>query len=189
MTIELRRHALGLCGALALSLLAGCAGPASTVHLVSYMDPYFPEHVRAELLQCTYWIDAGRDIHVAGRAKHRSSDTQSFPMQYFHVEIYWHPHPGRTYADPTASDALIRYVVGTDTGTAVYSGTGYAYPKRTWFGGLDVSLETGRLELVSKSGDVPDVFGETRLTGMLHARHDPGATTKYIRAAERLAAR
>jgi hypothetical protein len=145
--------------------------------------------VEADFSGCAYWIDAGRDIHIAGRAECKEKDDRAPVTQYLHVQVYWHPYPGRTYADPTATDALIRYVVATGNGVAVYSGTGFAFPQQKLGGELEVVVESGRLQLELRTGDAPDLLGETRLTAVLRARKDAGAAVKLIRTTQLVAAR
>ena len=167
------------------ALLSGCSG--SAVHLVSYKDPYFPENYRVDLLNCTYRTGPGGGIQVIGRAVRQTE--QRITTQYLLVDIFWKPIPGKTPADSTTTDALLRYVVASDIGTLVYAGTGFAYPQPALDGSLDIALESGRLRLQSRSGDLEDLFGDTQITGQLKARNDPPAAATLIREAELLAAR
>jgi hypothetical protein len=165
------------------TVLAGC--DKSTVQLVSYKDPYFPEHYRVELSECAYRVDPSGDIHAAGQA---STQTESgSTTQYLYVHIFWTPKPGKTPADSTTADAVLRYVVSTDGGVAVYSGTGFAFPKPAFGGGLEIDIESGCLRLESHRGDLSDFLGDARVTGHLKARADPAEAAHLIRQAEQLA--
>ena len=179
-----------MCLVLVLPIAAqlGCRGPVSTVQFVSYKDAYFPETYRVVLPGCAYWIDAGHDIHVVGRADRPDSDGKGPVRQYLHVCIYWKPHPGKTHADSSTSDALLRYVVAGDNGVAVYTGTGFAFPKEQRGGRLEVDIESARLRLESLSGDLPDVLGDAHVTGKLIVDKDPGKAAQLIRESELLAA-
>ena len=175
---QARAAGLGLVLAALGALLTGCGLKPSVVQLVSYKDPYFPEPYRVELRDCTYRIDASRDVHVIARAAHDSDEATT---QYLHLHVYWRPHPGKTPADATTSDATLRYVVASENGVAVYTGTGFALLRRRWGDRLEVALESARLHLTSKTGDLPDPLGETRISGKLWARADAAATVAVDR--------
>jgi hypothetical protein len=168
--------------------LTGCAEPGSRVALVSYKDPYFPETYRVTLRECTYRLDACGDLHVAGRAAASAGAAPSDAVtQLLHVHLFWQPHPGRTFAEPTTTDATIRYVVATPTGAAVYAGTGFVYPKRQGQT-LTAEIESATLQLQSQVGEVPEVLGDVRLSGTLVARKDAHTTLDVVRQLERHAA-
>ncbi len=176
----------GLCLATTLaSLLAGCS--SSTVQLVSYKDPYFPEKYHVSILHCAYRAEPSGAIRAVGRAVQDTK--QGITTQYLCVHIFWQPKPGKTPADSTTTDALLEYVVATSSGVAVYTGTGFAYPQKALDGSLDIALESGRLRLQSHSGDLDDLFGNTQISGRLTARNDPGTAATLIREAELLASR
>jgi hypothetical protein len=177
----IRDLALGL-----LAMLAGGCGGGSMLRLVSYRDPYFPEHYHLNLANCAYRAEPGGDIEAVGRAIQQTD--QGTTTQYICIHIFWKPIPGKTFADSTMNDAVLRYVVSSGTGVAVYTGTGFAYPQPALGGGLDIALESGRLRLQSRSG-MEDLFGDTEITGRLKARDDPAAAVTLIREAELLAAR
>jgi hypothetical protein len=175
----------------AVVLLAGLAGcttvkPDSRVELVSYQDPYFPETFDVHMSECVYRKDASGDLHVVGRAT--AHDPEHGPLvQYLHVHVYWKPRPGKTYANASAATAVLRYLVLTDDGAAVYDGTGFAYPKRMRGGKLTLDIEAARLHLKSQRGDVPDVLGDARVNGRLRAQVEPAETTDLLRTIDLLA--
>jgi len=166
----------------------GCRGPVSNLQLTSFKDPYFPEKEEVRLVGCAYRIDAGRDIVVAGRSEPRDLEGLGPVTEYLQVRVFWKPHPGRTYADSSQCDALLRYIVASSAGTAVYTGTAFAYPAQK-LGGLDITLETARLQLESTSGEMTDLFGESRLSGTLVAESKPTNEAAVTREMELLTAR
>jgi hypothetical protein len=166
----------------------GCHGPVSNLQLVSYKDPYFPERSGVRLVGCAYRIDAGRDLVVAGRSDTHELEHVGPVTEYLQVRVFWKPHPGRTYADSTQCDALLRFVVASRAGTAVYTGTAFAYPEQK-LGALNVALETARLRLESTSGDMPDLYGESRLLGTLVTEPQPASAAAVTREMELLTAR
>ena len=187
MSRQRRSESQSLCLAAGLLVvfLSGCRG--SVVHLVSYKDPYFPEKFHVDFMHCAYRTQPGGGIQAVGRAVENTSRGPT--TQYLCVDIFWTPIPGKTPADSTTIDALLRYVVASDSGIVVYTGTGFAYPQAALDGSLDIALESGRLRLQSRNGDLEDLFGDTQITGQLKARHDPPAAATLIREAELLAAR
>jgi hypothetical protein len=180
-----RPRIAGLLLALLAGLPLGCGG--STLRLTSYRDPYFPETIRVDLASCAYRTEPGGGLHIAGRGTQITD--QGATTQYLCIHIFWTPKPGKTPAEKTTTDALLRYVVATNTGVAVYTGTGFAYPEKTLSGDLNIALESGRLRLESRSGDLDDFLGSTEITGQLIARNDPPTAVTLIRETELLANR
>ena len=176
------RLSLGLVPALAVGVLTGCA--TSTVQLVSYKDPYFPERVHIPLSDGAYWTDASGDIHAAGRGTTQTD--QGIATHYLCVHRFWSPKPGKTHVEESMTDATLRFCVATESGVVVYTGTGFVLPKKRLGGGLEITIESARLRLESRRGDLPDLFGNSRLSGTLLAREDPDAATDLIREAELL---
>ena len=176
------RLCLGLVPALAAGLSAGCA--TSTVLLVSYKDPYFPERIHIALSDGACWTDASGDIHAAARGTTQTA--QGTATHYLCIHRFWSPKPGKTHAEESMTDATLRYCVSTENGVLVYTGTGFVFPKKRLTGGLEINIESARLRLESRSGDLPDIFGNSRLTGTLLARDDPDAAADLIRQAELL---
>lgn len=172
---------------LSASVAAGCRGPASSVELRSFRDPYFPEPYQLDLPGCVYRLDAGRDIHVAGKT-HSADGPHGSVTQYLHVHIYWKPNPGKTPADDSTSNALVRYVVVTPKGAAEYLGTGFAYPAGKPGKRLTVKLESVYLRPELVEGEVPDLLGQTHLSGQLVANCQPTAAAQLIRESELLRA-
>ncbi len=179
-----------LCLGLALAVLAGLGvgcRHTSAIEFVSYKDPYFPERYQVDFDECAYQVAPGGDIHATGRA--RTSTDNGLLTQLIHVHVYWRPWPGKTSVNETTTTALLRYAVATETGVAVYSGTGFALPKKMKNGKLRVQIESGRLRLESQSGDVPDLLGDARLVGTLILDDDPGLASHLTRELELLTTR
>ena len=165
---------------------SGCGRPSATIELVSYKDPYFPEVYTVEFSECAYQVDAGGDYHFVGRTTREPEDGASGPItQLLYVHVFWKPRPGKTFTDKTNNDATIRYAIITDSGVAVYAGTGFVYPKRKRFGSDVVArLERARLRLESLVGQAPELLGDARLTGKLVANQDANLTVDVRRELE-----
>lgn len=108
-------------------------------------------------------------------------------IQYLHVRLFWRPRPGKTTTDKSAIDAVVRYILATPDGVALYSGAGFAYPRISRDGKLRLSLETARLDVDTVAGKAPEVLGASRLRGEFHAREDANRVVAMVRDAERLA--
>lgn len=171
-----------------LGALLGCHSGGARLKLTSFKDPYFPEEYTLELAQCVFRVAPGGDLHVAGRAETR--DAHGRPLtQFLHVHVYWQPQPGKTPADASATNALLRYVVAGADGVAVYAGTSFAFPKYVRGDRLRLTLEKGRLLPQTTSGDLPEFLGSTSLAGRLLADPDPGVAAQLVREMDLLAPR
>jgi hypothetical protein len=169
----------------AAALNVGCQ--SASVRFTSYADPFFPEHRALRFSTCAYRTEAGGDLLIAARMVDGAGDQAA--EHFLCAHVFWRPQPGRTFAEETMTDALLRYVVSDAAGTRVYAGTGFAYPKKTWLGGLTVQLESGRLRLESQTGDSVDELDDMRLVGLLEPTRDAGAASHLARAAEVLASK
>lgn len=169
------------------AIAAGCNPTVSRLSLVSYQDPYFPEHYSLRPVQCAYYVDRGGDQHILARAE--SPMSAGTVDQLLHVHVFWRPRPGKTRDDPSTVDAVLRYALVTNEGAALYCGTGFVYPRRNRLdGSLDVLIESARLRLEHVRGQASDVLGETRVSGSLRALPDPAAAVDLLRTFEIAAA-
>jgi hypothetical protein len=172
-----------LCATIAIALLALCAGCAKSggeLHVLSFADPYFPEPSTIDLSDCTYRIDHGGDIHFTAHSTKTGVDGAT--EGWLHVHVYWKPKPGKTPDDPTAADALVRYLVKGPGGSRLYTGSAFVYPERSrWHDLLTAEIEAARLQPVQEAGEAPTSLGDTRLSGVLKAREDNGAALDVAR--------
>ena len=192
MTIEphMRARWLGLILLGCAALVGGCQKPSAHIDVKSYRDPYFPENFRVDFTTCAYREASSGDVHVIGFTDRDTENPAGDVLrQYLHVHMYWRPHPGKTYADSNTTNAAIEYLVATRDGVAIYTGTGFAFPKKRRDGRFELELETARLRLESISGDLEDFLGHAWLTGELVADQDLAATAQAMREMELLSAR
>lgn len=173
---------------LVLAALAGAVTGChhSSLELISYQDPYFPERYVWSLDTCAYREGPTGDLHIAGRSE-RKTDTGT-TTQLLHIHVFWKPWPGKTPADDTTTTALVTYAVANEQGVAVYRGTGFVFPRRRG-GGLQVDVGAARLHLTSRRGDIPDTLGDARVSGRLYPRADAARTADLMRELELRAAR
>ena len=170
-----------LAGALLLAGLCGCSAP-SRLALTSYQDPHAPERYEVVFDRCAMVRSANGDIHVAAdRLTPPGLDNAEPVRQMLWAHVFWRPRAGRTTDDPTAVDAVIRYVVASPSGAAAYSGTGFIYLDKRWGGVTRARVESGRLRLVRQEGEMADVLGEVELVGVLHAPADAALAAELRR--------
>jgi hypothetical protein len=175
--LQSRRFAL-LCG-LAAGALCGCQ--RASLQFVSYKEPEFPETISLTFKDCVYRADPGGDLHIAGVARNETDHGRT--DHYLYVHIFWKPRPGKTYAESTTTDATLTYVVATPRGAARYVGTGFAFPRQQP-GRMLFDIESGRLLLESRTGDITDVLGDTRVSGTIEAAENPTAMVNILREAQ-----
>lgn len=180
---------------LVLVAASGC-GRQTGLTITSYKDPSSPERVQLHPEYCAYRVDSTGDLHivagpqpvyrngsgeaVAGEARSAVAAAGEI-VEYLHVHVYWKPHPGKTPAETTTTDATLHYVIASETGSAEYLGTGFVYPKQRRDGRLDVALESGRLRLESYTGDMGDPLGNSRISGRLIAAENATAVSSMLR--------
>ncbi len=180
------RYAAVASGLAWLAALSGCAPLGSSVRLLSYKDPHFPEPYHVNFRQCVYRLGPDGDCTFVARADDLSRRAAGGTIhQYLSVNLYWKPLPGKTFADKSSVDATLRYVLVCDSGVATYTGTGFVFPRNQPLGkGLIANIESGWLKLDSQIGAPPELLGEARVTGTLVAGRNASATIDMQREME-----
>lgn len=188
-----RRHfRAGVLAAFGLALgglAVGCASGSADVKLTSFKDPYFPEPLSVKFHGAKYWYGPDKDLHIICRNERADAHGRTELREYLLVQMYWRPNPGRTFSDPTATNASIQYVVATAEGVASYRGAGYAYPNDPPADRATYALETGQMTIESTQGDVPEVLGPSRITATIDAPRDDNGAARWIREMEQIAER
>lgn len=176
---------------LAATLTLTACAPAGRVQIRSYKDPYFPESFEVRFEQCAFLQDGTRDYHIVARSARVPQGGGIGPVtQILHVHVFWTPRPGKTFDDPSTHTATLRYAIVTPGGVALYEGAGFVYPERRWIDGhLVAHIEQARLGPRLRTGDAPDLLGESHLVGALQAAADPPLTIDLRRELEQHAGR
>jgi len=171
--------------AAAALMLTACA-PTGRVQIRSYKDPYFPESFEVRFERCAFLRDGTRDYHIVARSTRVPPGGGVGPVtQILHVHVFWTPRPGKTFDDPSTHTATLRYAIVTPGGLALYEGAGFVYPERRWIDGhLVARIEQARLSPRLRSGDAPELLGESHLVGVLEAAADPPLTIDLRRELE-----
>ena len=99
--------------------------------------------------------------------------------QVLHVELLFHPRPGYTPLDPTATNLVIRWVVISRGEIGIYEGGGFGYP----VGSLDdpamsLAIHDASLKLGPHTAGFVDLLTPANLSGSVHsARYDTVAVS------------
>ena len=166
----------------AVLLAVGCGRPHARLELTSFKDPYFPETYCVDLNQCAYYQGPSGDYHIVGRAENTPAEGEPSVTQIIHIHMFWQPRPGKTVSNSTSVDAVIRYAILTDQGAALYSGTGFVYPKkRRMSDDIIAKLEVGRLRIDQEVGEAPELLGAARVVGTLVSQPDAAMTVDLRR--------
>jgi hypothetical protein len=167
--------AAGWCALACLALLAeGCQAPRSSISVTSYKDPFFPEPYELTFDQAYMGEARDRDQHVVAERVQSAGEDGERVRHLLHLQVFWKPRPGRTFADPSLTDAIARYIVAAPGGTVVYAGSAFVYPRRQPDGTWLFEIEGGTLRLRTVDGDAPESIGDAKLAGMLVATENPG---------------
>lgn len=182
------------CLSLTAAIACGCAPRATTIDLVSYKDPYFPEPYYVKFDECVHRVGPGGDHFLIARATSKDAD---IPVRhYFDVSVYWRPRPGKTPTHSSTMDAVLRYAVVTPSGCALYRGNGFVYLRQdalthAWIG----KLESGHLRLESSTGSLGaaattsapatvtphEILGDSRVSGQFVAKDDANRAVDLLR--------
>lgn len=169
---------------LALVCATGCHRPGPALHFIARTGTDARQRYTVRVPQACYDRDAAGNLRFAARTSSTLPDNPDAGRvdQYLWLRLTWVPIPGKTYDNPTAINCLIEYLIRTPTGQARYSGTGFAYPYHQRFSdAIRLAIERADLHLESRTGDIPDLLGNARLTGTLIARPDPATCTDIRR--------
>jgi hypothetical protein len=164
-----------LVSAALLGLHSGCAQQQKLSSIeVSHFDAAGQPHVaRQSFEQAYYRQDAGGQWQVAlcTEAPSQTDPSQTI-RQIVLIEGLWRPRPGKTLAEKSMTDALIRYALFNGPQATSYEGAGFVSFKhdsrtkelRGW-------IESGHLTRRRVRGDPVDVFGgQARVTGAFRAK-------------------
>jgi hypothetical protein len=175
MSSDPMRHFWFTLVALVVALpMGGCVRHIAALQLTSYREPHAPRTYELNLDDCAYYVGSGGDYHIVGRAIDTPENGVGATIeQLLHVHLFWKPWPGKTFANSSMMDATIRYAIVTETGTAVYTGTGFVYPRKQGpRNGIVADIEAANLRLNHVTGNAPELLGSTRLSGTLVAQDD-----------------
>jgi hypothetical protein len=101
------------------------------------------------------------------------ADREVWMSQTIHINVFWHPRPGKTHAESTQTDATILYSLMTGRDVITYEGAGFVYFKRSRDGmTIKGRIESSDLTPQRRVNWPHDVFGPCRIRGTFTARKD-----------------
>jgi hypothetical protein len=111
---------------LVLLVAGGCTPQRSELRLALGAEPLPASVVELEFANCFYRATPGNDLYVVGEVLSADADVEPFAA-WLDLHVYWQPRPGRTPANPTQTNAIVRWVVQRQAEVLLYRGTGFAY--------------------------------------------------------------
>jgi hypothetical protein len=167
-------------------LFVGCARQRQLSNIeVTHLDSSGQPHsARQSFEQAFYRQDAGGQWQVALCTEAISqSDPSQTIRQIVLIECIWRPRPGKTLAEKSMTDALIRYGLFNGPHATSYEGAGFvSFRHNARTGELRGRIESGHLTRRRVQGDPVDVFGgQARLTGEFRAMPSAVEVTRLER--------
>lgn len=172
---------------------AGCQPVVTQFEIVSFRSSAVPEIYRERFDGGYYRINADhnwtlvfeikpvlvRPVHKdeatsqPASAPAQGDDEELWMSQIVEVEVFWRPHPGRSYAESSQTNANIVYCLTTGTGSITYEGAGFV----TFSESRDRKSVKGRIESATlyparTVKEPSDLFGPCRMTGTFTAVED-----------------
>jgi hypothetical protein len=112
-----------------------------------------------------------------------TSKTDQFWMsQLIHINVFWLPRPGKTYAESTQTNATIVYCLLVGGRVITYRGAGFVYFKQSRDGQTIAGrIESATLMPTSRLDQGLDLFGPCRIHGTFSARRDRKLVVSLLR--------
>lgn len=194
--------------ALPLAAIAMCVAacrPADTkFQVVTFRDPNQPETLTERFDGGgSFTSSAGGNYQIvfeippaliqpespdeADPSEHPRRALPVWASQFIHIEVFWRPLPGTTYAERTQTNANILYCVVTGDDAISYEGAGFVYLKLSRDGEhLSGALESSTLFPARIAKSPRDLFGPCRVTGTFQAVQDRRAVATVQQTLRRL---
>lgn len=127
-----------------------------------------------------------KDTPVVENTPAAPKTDQFWLAQLIHINVFWLPHPGKTHADSTQTNATIKYCLLVGGQVISYQGAGFVYFKQS----RDGQTITGRIESATLTPNSSldqglDLFGPSRIQGTFTARRDRRQVVALLRRLHR----
>ncbi len=162
--------------------LSGCGPRDTRIELESRLNPDLPNRFAESFDEAIYATDGrGRWDIVLCTSRPAARDAGQIIEQLLHINLFWKPVPGTTYAESSQTNALITYCLSTGFTAIGYEGAGFVY--------VDVNPRTllllGRIESSSltpsrRTKGAPDRFGPCRVSGQIRATRNDGRVAELL---------
>lgn len=160
-----------------LGMLAGCGGPKATrIELQTFEEngktsQHYTEFSRASFKRTS---DGRLEVVLQTEQPSRLDPSQTI-TQVVHIQTFWNPRLGITYAESTQINARIQYAILTPPTGVRYDGGGFVTYKVDWLTGEVAGyIESGDLVPKFQMGNAVEPFGPAKVTGTFRARENPG---------------
>jgi hypothetical protein len=166
-------------------LLVGCASDRLNTVQVTHGDAAGVRRTVGQSFEQAYYRrDAGGKLQIAlyTRSPVQSDPTQDI-TQIILITMSWQPHPGKTLAERTMTDAIVKYALINGPHGTCYEGAGFVSVRRNErTGELCGEIESAHLTLRRKSGNPVDIFsGQARLIGHFTAQPSAADVARLTR--------
>lgn len=162
--------------------LGGCAARSSRMVIVDYPTSGEPTRYAETFPEALYSRNDDGNVNVVLRRVYDGDGNPDQAMtQTMHILSIWRPIPGTTVSDRTQINAVIRYQITTNLGTATFVGTGSLFFKTNRRG----NVLTGRIEDAALR-PVARVFGRelpfenAKIHGAFRAVRDRRRVTRLV---------
>ena len=190
---QLRRTNCVTCFAclVAAAMLTGCQETQTRFELISFRDPNRPEVLtETDFQPGAFSINARRNYDIVLESRPQivpvapaAADTESADLdepeasqlgirmtQLIHIEIFWNPRPGTTFAESSQTNANITYCVTVGSEAVSYEGAGFVYIEMSRDGTrIEGWIESATLAPARPRARRIDPLGQCRLTGCFTA--------------------
>jgi hypothetical protein len=169
------------------ALLVGCAPKVTRVHIRDFQDPDAPRTLYQEFDEAYYRLDAAGSLQLVLRREVPSREVPAETIaQIIHVETFWEPKPGVTYAESSMVNATLTYLICSGRTGIAYQGNGFvSFAEDRRRQTLAGRIEAAELTPVAVRGRPPRPFGPAHLEGTFHAIRHPRRATAVLNEMKR----
>lgn len=183
---SVRRHAgLGV-GCALLAVAAGCGPQTTRIELTTFDDAGTASRHYTEFSRASFKWTSDHRIELVFRSDQPSQvDPTQTITQIVHVQMFWNPRYGVTYAESTQVNARVQYAIVTPpTGVRYEGGAFVTYKLDKQTGEAVGKIESGDLMPRSRMGNAIEPFGPARVTGTFRAIENPGEVVRVLQQVE-----
>jgi len=163
------------------------------IQITSFKDPYHPSVLAERFPAGVFAVNARRNWEIvfalpadgwtgkAAATMSAAEDPRSMVdrhevWQMLHVEVFWKPRPGTTFAESSQTNANISYYLLMGGRMVAYEGAGFVYFDASPAGDrIRGRIESGTLAPRRQDAESADALGRCRLVGEFEARRNEGA--------------
>lgn len=160
----------------ALVLAGGCGPQTTRIELETHDGSGQASRHYTEFTRAYFKRHPDGQIELLLRTQQPSQlDPTQTITQLVHVQTFWTPRPGRTYAERTQINARVQYAILTPpTGIRYDGGAFVSYKTDPITQEMVGWIESGELGPRFQMGNAVEPFGPARITGTFRATENPG---------------